>query len=107
MGSYTSPSGGGGSEPIFEKDPVSIQLSGSSTTVPQNETWVVNIGVHSGSGNTSKFQINGVGFTQSSKNNDSPHPPQFRMTLTGGDTVSETSGAGNSMVSIQGFVVDS
>jgi len=29
------------------------------------------------------------------------------MTLTGGDTISETKGIGDSMVSIQGFVVDS
>jgi len=87
-------------------DPVSIQLNGSSTTVPSNETWVVNIGVHGGDSRTA-LGINGVGNTQSSPNNSEPHPPQFRMTLTGGDTVSELAANSTSMVSIQGFVVDS
>jgi len=87
-------------------DPVSIQLNSSSTTVPANEVWVVNIGVHGG-GVRSRLEINGVGKTESSGDRSNPHPPQFRMTLTGGDTISETKGIGDSMVSIQGFVVDS
>jgi len=87
-------------------DPVSIQLNGSSTTVPANETWVVNIGVHGGRQNT-HLKINGTKATRSSSNPTDPHPPQFRMTLSGGDTISETEGRSKSMVSIQGFVVDS
>jgi len=86
--------------------PVSIQLQGSSTTVPSNETWVVRIGVHGGQ-NSTKLNINGVGATRSSSGNADPHPPQFKMTLTGGDTIEETTGFAESMVSIQGFVVDS
>jgi len=90
----------------IDNDPVSIQLNGSSTTVPANETWVVNIGVHGGVSN-SQLVINGVGKAQSSGNSSDPHPPQFRMTLTGGDTVRENKGDKRSMVTIQGFVVDS
>jgi len=86
--------------------PVSIQLSGTSTTVPSNETWVVQIGVHGGQA-ASRLEINGVGRTDSSSNASDPHPPQFKMVLTGGDTITETFGGANSMVSIQGFVVDS
>jgi len=86
--------------------PVSIQLNGTSTTVPSNETWVVNIGVHGGSSQTG-FRINGVGITKSSGSETDPHPPQFKMVLAGGDTVIEAFGNSNSMVSIQGFVVDS
>jgi len=86
--------------------PVSIQLNGTSTTVPSNETWVVHIGVHSGR-DRSKLEINGVGETLSSSNSSDPHPPQFKMVLTGGDTVSEGKGDRDSMLSIQGFVVDS
>jgi hypothetical protein len=86
--------------------PVSIQLSDTSTTVPSNETWVVQIGVHGGQAQ-SRLEINGVGRTQSSGNSSDPHPPQFKMVLTGGDTVSELNGKFASMVSIQGFVVDS
>jgi len=86
--------------------PVSIQLSGTSTTVPSNETWVVQIGVHGGAGG-SFFEINGVGKTVSSGNVSDPHPPQFKMVLEGGDTITETGGKQFAMVSIQGFVVDS
>jgi len=85
--------------------PVSIQLNGTSTTVPSNETWVVQIGVHSGSRQT-QLGINGVGESLSSSNSSDPHPPQFKMVLTGGDTVAELQGNSTSMVSIQGFVVD-
>jgi len=86
--------------------PVSIQLQGTSTTVPSNETWVVQIGVHGGRGK-SELGINGVGRTLSSNNLSDPHPPQFKMVLTGGDTLSENNGGSDAMVSIQGFVVDS
>lgn len=86
--------------------PVSIQLNGTSTTVPSNETWVVRIGVHGGNF-PSSLDINGVGGTISSTDNNNPHPPQFKMVLTGGDTIAETFGNPASMVSIQGFVVDS
>jgi hypothetical protein len=85
---------------------VSIQLNGTSTTVPSNETWVVQIGVHGGNA-SSTLGINGVGLTESSGNSADPHPPQFKMVLTGGDTISENQSVGDSMVSIQGFVVDS
>jgi hypothetical protein len=90
----------------IDNAPVSIQLSGSSTTVPSNETWVVNIGVHGGS-NFTGFELNGVGISQSDNSETSPHPPQFKMVLTGGDTVTETFGFSDSMVSMQGFIVDS
>jgi len=93
-------------EATVTNDPVSIQLNGTSTTVPANETWVVNIGLHGGQ-SRADLQINGVGRSRSSDNESDPHPPQFRMTLTGGDTISEQQGNSNSMVSIQGFVVDS
>jgi len=86
--------------------PVSIQLQGTSTTVPSNETWVVQIGVHGGS-DVSFLEINGLGKTESSGGVSDPHPPQFKMVLTGGDTIAETGGNGRAMVSIQGFVVDS
>jgi len=86
--------------------PVSIQLNGTSTTVPSNETWVVQIGVHGGVSQT-HLLINGVGRTEASDTASSPHPPQFKMVLTGGDTVEERIGDSDSMVSIQGFVVDS
>jgi len=86
--------------------PVSIQLNGSSTTVPSNETWVVQIGVHGGL-DRSILEINGVGQSQSSGSLSDPHPPQFKMVLTGGDTIAEIQGRSESMVSIQGFVVDS
>lgn len=86
--------------------PVSIQLNNTSTTVPSNETWVVRIGVHGGS-DLSKLEINGVGETAARRNTGNPHPPQFKMVLTGGDTIAETFGDPSSMVSIQGFVVDS
>jgi hypothetical protein len=86
--------------------PVSIQLNGTSTTVPSNETWVVHITAHGGQA-TSQLKINGVGRTVSSGNSSDPHPPQFKMVLTGGDTIEELSGKLGSMVSIQGFVVDS
>ena len=86
--------------------PVSIQLNASSTTVPSNETWVVQIGVHGGA-TFSELEINGVGRTISSGDETNPHPPQFKMVLTGGDTVAEIQGKSKSMVSIQGFVVDS
>jgi len=89
-----------------DNPPVSIQLNGSSTTVPSNETWVVQIGVHGGVV-PSAVEINGVGLTQSSDQASDPHPPQFKMVLTGGDTVAETVAQNISMVSIQGFVVDS
>jgi len=89
-----------------DNTPVSIQLSGTSTTVPSNETWVVRIGVHGGIGD-SNLTLNGVGRTRSSSSAADPHPPQFKMVLTGGDTVEETLGGAASMVSIQGFVVDS
>jgi len=93
-------------EATVTNDPVSIQLNGASTTVPANETWVVNIGVH-GSQVACRLEINGVGQTLAASNTSDPHPPQFRMTLTGGDTVTEVEGRNASMVSIQGFVVDS
>jgi len=86
--------------------PVSIQLQGTSTTVPSNETWVVHIGVHSGR-DRSRLEINGVGETVATGNASEPRPPEFKMVLTGGDTVSEVKGDSDSMVSIQGFVVDS
>jgi len=89
-----------------DNPPVSIQLNNASTTVPSNETWVVEIGVHGGR-TASQFTLNGVGETRSSGSSSDIHPPQFKMTLTGGDTVSETNGGSQSMVSIQGFVVDS
>jgi len=85
--------------------PVSIQLTGTSTTVPSNETWVVHIGVHGGSSKT-KLSINGVEGTHSSSNPSDPHPPEFKMVLTGGDTIAESGGRFGSLVSIQGFVVD-
>jgi hypothetical protein len=90
----------------IDNAPISIQLQGTSTTVPSNETWVVNIGVHGGT-SRSVFELNGVGQSRSSDTKDSPHPPQFKMVLTGGDTVRERRGNGGSMVSIQGFIVDS
>jgi hypothetical protein len=89
-----------------DNTPVSIQLSGTSTTVPSNETWVVHIGVHGGD-RRSGLEINGVGKTVTSDSLSNPHAPQFKMVLTGGDTVKETKGEIPSMVSIQGFVVDS
>jgi hypothetical protein len=89
-----------------DNPPVSIQLNGSSTTVPSNETWVVQIGVHGGSSKTN-LNINGVGETGASGQRSDPHPPQFKMVLTGGDTVTEVNAFSKSMVSIQGFVVDS
>jgi hypothetical protein len=85
--------------------PVSIQLNGSSTTVPSNETWVVNIGVHGGDSRT-RFELNGVGLSQSSESISDPHVPQYKMVLNGGDTIQELKAAANSMISIQGFVVD-
>ena len=90
----------------IDNAPVSIQLSGQSTTVPANETWKVNIGVHSGE-EPSTLIINGVVGTTSSINQDAPHPPQFEMILNGGDTIEENKGFNGSMLSIQGFVVDS
>jgi hypothetical protein len=89
-----------------DNEPVSIQLNGTSTTVPSNETWVVQIGVHGGTAIT-RLEINGVGETNSSKDRSNPHPPQFKMVLTGGDKVAELQASSGSMVSIQGFVVDS
>jgi len=89
-----------------DNPPVSIQLSGTSTTVPSNETWVVRIVVHSGAANT-EFELNGVGRTGSTSSLSEPRPPEFKMTLTGGDTLKETRGNAQSMVSVQGFVVDS
>jgi len=89
-----------------DNEPVSIQLSGTSTTVPSNETWVVQIGIHGGT-NTSGLQINGVGISKASGNSSDPHPPQFKMVLTGGDTLAEVESNDFSLVSIQGFVVDS
>jgi len=86
--------------------PVSIQLQGTSTTVPSNETWVVHIGVHSGR-DRSRLEISGVGETVASARTSEPRPPEFKMVLTGGDTVSEVKGDSDSMVSIQGFIVDS
>jgi len=86
--------------------PVSIQLNGTSTTVPSNETWVVHITAHGGESKTT-LDINAVGATKTSGQNSDPHPPQFKMVLTGGDTVTERNGFSDSMVSIQGFVVDS
>jgi len=86
--------------------PVSIQLNGTSTTVPSNETWVVHIGVHGGK-DDSQLRINGVNSTLSSGNSGNPHPPQFKMVLAGGDTIAEGAGGNGTMVSIQGFVVDS
>lgn len=85
--------------------PVSIQLSGTSTTVPSNETWVVQIVVHGGL-NTSILEINSVGGTATTSTASNPKPPGFKMVLTGGDTVKERRGKTDSMVSIQGFVVD-
>jgi len=89
-----------------DNPPVSIQLQGTSTTVPSNETWVVQIGVHGGS-EESGFKLNEVGRTKTSNVVSDPHPPQFKMVLTGGDKVEETQNNSLSMVSIQGFVVDS
>ncbi len=90
-----------------DNPPVSIQLNGTSTTVPSNETWVVQIVVHGGV-SASEFELNGVGRTATTSSPSDPLPPQFKMVLAGGDTVAETSGGGGrSMVSIQGFVVDS
>jgi hypothetical protein len=89
-----------------DNKPVSIQLSGSSTTVPSNETWVVQIGVHGGSAK-SRLEINGVGNTLASGSQQDPHAPQFKMVLVGGDTITEVDGNSASMVSVQGFVVDS
>jgi len=86
--------------------PVSIQLNNASTTVPSNETWVVHIGVHGGR-DISRFELNGVGVTGSSPSPNETTPPKFKMVLTGGDTVSEVKGDSDSMVSIQGFIVDS
>jgi len=89
-----------------DNPPVSIQLQGTSTTVPSNETWVVQIGVHGGA-KESGFKLNEVGRTKTSNVVSDPHPPQFKMVLTGGDKVEETQNNSLSMVSIQGFVVDS
>jgi len=90
----------------IDNAPVSIQLQGQSTTVPSNETWKVNIGVHGGR-DSSRLNINGVGATNSSSAASDPHPPQFEMVLKGGDTITEETNNSDSMVSIQGFVVDS
>jgi hypothetical protein len=84
-------------------DPVSIQLSGTSTTVPSNETWVVNVGVHGGN-NQSRLDINSKQGTTASPDRTKPHPPQFKMVFDGGDQIAE---GGGGLVSIQGFVVDS
>jgi len=93
-------------EATVTNDPVSIQLQGSSTTVPSNETWVVTLTVHSGE-SISRLKINNKATTKTSDSQSDPHPPGFRMTLTGGDTITEIQGDVGSMVSIQGFVVDS
>jgi hypothetical protein len=90
----------------IDNQPVSIQLNGTTTTVPSNETWVVRIVVHSGSAN-SEFRLNGIGRTGSTSSLSGTRPPEFKMTLTGGDTLEETRGNTQSMVSVQGFVVDS
>jgi len=85
---------------------VSIQLQGTSTTVPSNETWVVQIGVHGGR-DQSAFKLNSMGVVQQSTIDSNERSIQYKMVLTGGDTVEEGSGGGNSLVSVQGFVVDS
>jgi hypothetical protein len=88
-----------------DNDPVSVQLNGASFTVPSNQVVKVNIVVHGGV-NQSILEINGNTATKSSNNLSNPHPPEFTMVLTGGDTVAETEGNQDSLVTVQGFVVD-
>jgi len=85
---------------------VSIQLKSQSTTVPSNETWVVNISVGQAGGGSAELSINGNPIARTSGSSGSPRIPQLEITLTGGDTIAETSGFG-AHLSIQGFVVDS
>jgi len=86
--------------------PVSIQLNGSSTTVPSNETWVVTITVFGGI-NESQFELNGVGKMATSSTKADATTIDLDMVLTGGDKVKENKGNQNSLVAIQGFVVSS
>jgi len=86
--------------------PVSIQLNGSSTTVPSNETWVVTITVFGGATET-QFDLNGVGKMATSGTKADASTIDLDMVLTGGDTVKENKGGNSSLIAIQGFVVDS
>jgi len=89
-----------------DNKPVSIQLKGASTTVPSNETWVVHISVGNAVSDPNILTINGNDIARSGKTAGDSRAPQFKMTLTGGDSIAETNGGG-SAISIQGFVVDS
>lgn len=80
-------------------EPVSIQLSASSTTVPSNETWVVTVMVGA-NGNPGQFTING---TEAIKGQQViPN-----IVVTGDDTLEEQNGGTGPCAFIQGFVVDS
>jgi len=91
-----------------DNDPVSIQLSaGQSTTVPSNETWKVQIVVCVINGNastTGAVKINSVTSVSAIKGGDHQGQVAPNTVLTGGDTVTLSTGAG---ASISGFVVDS
>jgi len=89
-----------------DNSPVSIQLNGSSTTVPSNETWVVTITVFGGATET-QFDLNGVGKMATSGTKADASTIDLDMVLTGGDTVKENKGGNSSLIAIQGFVVDS
>jgi len=90
----------------IDNQPVSIQLNGTTTTVPSNETWVVTITVFGGASET-QFDLNGVGKMATSSNKSDATTIDLDMVLTGGDTIKESRGNSSSMVAIQGFVVDS
>jgi len=89
-----------------DNKPVSIILDGGqSTTVPSNETWRVSI--HLSNGDDTRMSIDGIGSFISRREDTSSDHSYLDVTLTGGQTVSETQGTGESAMLITGFVVSS
>jgi len=86
--------------------PVSIVLDGGeSTTVPSNETWRVSL--HLANSNDTNMKIDGIGVYQA-KSADTSSPGNYLdVTLTGGQTIAETTSNSGAAILITGFVVNS
>jgi len=89
-----------------DNDPVSVVLDGGqSTTVPANETWRVSI--YLANKDFSGMTIDGIGKYIAGQTSESAPGTYLNVTLTGGQTITETESKSNSAIFITGFVVRS
>jgi len=83
MGSYTTPSGGGGGAIYKDGEPVDFTLRSETTTVPDGETWVLDIATRDGA----KLRSDGEEFKSGNTG-----PRSFRQVFDAGTSIQEAEG---------------